>query len=311
MLRLDEKEALGRVMANDDYRITLRLEGSRAVRGMALSDFESFIENFLGALRKFARHKKGAPEGKTGQPEAGVAAATAFKLVEFRTGSGVATIEPITDDDQAEEKLVDAEPIQLTFLGAMLDHFERNEPLPVGAADRLRDAVLSAGEDGRLAISGPFRSSGTIKTVLIDISRIDRTQASLPPKRPEPIAFVSGNLHRVDFEPGKLAIRAPDGVDWVCEFPERLEPVVEALVNKNVWARGSGILKSPRLGKMTIESIESADIGIQGGLFTGEPVPDEELAAAQGIVEPQGLDVFAASEWTDEDEAFLAVLDEE
>lgn len=44
--------------------------------------------------------------------------------------------------------------------------------------------------------------------------------------------------------------------------------------------------------------------------LSGEPISDQELAAAQGILVPQGLDAFAAPEWTEADEHFLAVLDE-
>lgn len=43
-------------------------------------------------------------------------------------------------------------------------------------------------------------------------------------------------------------------------------------------------------------------------LFSGEPIPEQDLVSAQGIAGPQGLDAIAAIEWTDEDEAFLVAL---
>ena len=41
---------------------------------------------------------------------------------------------------------------------------------------------------------------------------------------------------------------------------------------------------------MALVSIRAVEQGVQTGLFSGEPVPDEELAAAQGIVGPPGFD---------------------
>ena len=51
-------------MTVEAEKITLRLEGSRAKRGVALADFENFIENFIAALRDFDRDRRGAPTRK-------------------------------------------------------------------------------------------------------------------------------------------------------------------------------------------------------------------------------------------------------
>src|ERR1700692_2086243 len=94
----------GQVMNKTIDPITLRLEGSRAERGISLSDFETFIDSFITALRDFDRDKRGAPTRKSGHPEARAEAVAAFRLVGFREGSAVAIIEPELkgDDDGVE-----------------------------------------------------------------------------------------------------------------------------------------------------------------------------------------------------------------
>lgn len=74
-----------------DNQITLTLEGSRAEHGVSLSDFESFIESFLGALRDYDRSRRGAPTRKPGRLERRAEAVTAFRLVRFEPGSGRAS----------------------------------------------------------------------------------------------------------------------------------------------------------------------------------------------------------------------------
>jgi hypothetical protein len=293
--------------------ITLRLEGARAKRGVALSDFENFIDSFLAALRDFDRDQRGAPTKKSGHPEARAAAVTSFRLVGFREGSGIATIEPELAPPNGDTEAIaglDAEPIQLTNLRSLLVSVEEERELPESVTDALEQARRAVGDDGTLAVdvSCPENSQKPSLQVVIDAARIKRIrEAGKAPLRPV-VSSISGRLHQVDFEPDKLAIRASDGVDWACSFPEELEHQVETLVNRLVWASGSGVLQSPRRGTMKLAEIKAVEQGIQTGLFSREPIPDDQLAAAQGISGPQGLDAVAAVEWTDADDAYLAAL---
>src|SRR5690606_674114 len=59
-------------------RVTLRIEGSRAVSGVGLSDFESFIKHFLRALRVFHRSLRREPAKKPGRPDRHEELVTAF-----------------------------------------------------------------------------------------------------------------------------------------------------------------------------------------------------------------------------------------
>jgi hypothetical protein len=291
--------------------ITLRLEGARARRGVVLSDFETFIDSFLAALRDFDRDRRGEPTKKSGHPEARAAAVTSFRLVGFREGSGIATIEPeLALADEDSESLVDSEPLQMANLRALLSTVEREEPLPDSVTDSLEKAVRSAGEDGTLSVEVPKPGDASMNCipVLIDAERIARIRAAKQTPPPRLVTSISGRLHQVDFEPDKLAIRASDGVDWICSFPDELESLVEVLVNRFVWATGSGTLQSPRRGSMQLAGIKAVEEGIQTGLFSGEPISEDDLAKAQNVTGPQGLDAVGVPEWTDADDAYLAAL---
>lgn len=293
--------------------ITLRLEGARARRGVALSDFETFIYSFIAALRDFDRDRRGAPTRKSGHPEARARAVTAFRLVAFREGSGIATIEP----DQAEttfeaEPMVETEPISLANLRALLESVEQEEPLPDSVTEALEKALRSVGDDGSLAIEISGQPAEIdVRPVTIDLGRLQRIRAAEQTPAPRKVSSISGRLHQVDFEPDRLAVRASDGVDWVCSFPEALENQVATLVNRVVWARGTGVQQSPRRGTMALTAIEAIDDGIQTSLFTAEPIPLAHLETSQGITRPQGFGVLVATDWTDEDDAYLAALAED
>jgi hypothetical protein len=62
---------------------------------------------------------------------------------------------------------------------------------------------------------------------------------------------------------------------------------------------------------MSLSDIKGIEQGQQTGLFTGEPISDQDLAAAQGITGPQGLDAIGIEQWSDADEAYLAALAED
>lgn len=300
-------------MNEDPKPITLRLEGARAKRGVSLSDFETFIDSFLAALRDFDRDQRGAPTKKSGHPEARAAAVTSFRLVGFRQGSGIATIEPeVTQPEDGAARMLDTEPVQMINLRALLSSLDREEPLPDSVIDPLEKAVKSAGDDGVLSVEVPNREGRAedCPPITIDTQRIARIRAATQTTPPRLVTSISGRLHQVDFEPDKLAIRASDGVDWACTYPEELENQVEALVNKFVWATGSGALQSPRRGSMKLAEIRAVEEGIQAGLFSGEPVSESDLAARQGITAPQGLEALGAAEWTEADDAYLSALTE-
>lgn len=304
-------------MTKTSDSIILRLEGARATRGVALSDFETFIENFLAALRDFDRDRRGTPTRKAGAPEGPAAMVSAFRLIDFRPGSGIATIEPdVTEGRDATEAMVDAEPAQVANLCAMLAQVEEERDLPPPVTESLQKACRTLGVDGSITVDMGRLRFGSRKTglrrVVIDTERLERIsrQVSPPPSVPK-VETISGLLHQVDFEPDKLAIRVSDGVDWVCEFPEELVPKVETMVNRLVWARGRGALQSPRRGTMKLAEIKRIEQGTQTDLFTQESIPEEQLAADQGVRGPQGLDALSAPEWTEADDAYLAALTED
>lgn len=293
--------------------ITLRLTGSRAERGISLSDFETFIESFIAAVRDFDRDRLGKETRKTGHPEARAQRVAAFRLIGFREGSAVAVLEPDLPrtEDAETERLLDAEPLQVENLRALVGACQREEELPRSVSDALKRMVQSGGEDARLSVElGGSDDRGSQTAVVIDLDRIRRIRAAHPPAPPQPVTSISGHLHQVDFEPDKMAIRASDGVDWVCSFPEALEARVAALVRRVVWARGSGELQSPRRGTMEVREIRAAEQGMQSDLFSSEALDEDRLAAAQGIKGPQGLEALGVDEWDEDDDAYLAALTE-
>jgi hypothetical protein len=301
-------------MSEHTDSITLRLEGERAQRGISLSDFETFIDSFISALRDFDRDQRGAPTRKSGHPEARAEAVAAFRLVGFREGSAIATIEPekpSLDDEIAP--ILDAEPIQVSTLRSLLSTIEHEAAMPDSVTEALEKAVRSAGEDGSLTVEFDTRGEDgePAPAVRIDAARIERIRTAHQAPEPRIVSSVSGRLHQVDFEPDKLAIRASDGVDWSCSFPEELEQQVELLVNRLVWASGEGKLLGPRRGTMALGAIRAVEQGTQTSLFSGEPISDTELAAAQGITAPQGLNALGVEDWSDADEAYLAALTED
>jgi hypothetical protein len=285
----------------------LRLEGSRAERGVSLSDFESFIDGFLAALRDFDRDRRGAQTRKSGHPERRAAAVTAFRLVHFEPGSGIATIEPETGAPTGVEELpFDVVPIALENLQALVADMEEEREVSQAVTDALGKACRALGADGSIQIDLP-RYLGA-RSARIDLRRLERL-SHLAPESPDEVRSVSGRLHLLDVEPDKLAIRSSSGVDWTCKYPAELETRITRLVGHLVWAEGSGRLTGPHRGTMTIDRIEPVDQADQSTMFTSEPLPDADLLSSQGITGPQGLAVLAEADWDNEtDDPYLAVL---
>jgi hypothetical protein len=289
-----------------DRKITLTIKGTRAQRGVSLSDFESFIDSFLGALRDYDRAGRGEPARKSGHPDRRAEAVTAFRLVEFQTGSGVATIEPElvgTEDDQLP---VDEMPLSLTILQALADDLAAERPVPEPVLDALGKACRAVGADGSVSIDLPDATTGPL---LVDGGLLARVAlANNGDGHDEIVRSASGRLHLLDLEPDRLGIRTANGVEWSCRYPEALEQHVKNLLDRIVWVEGSGRLSSPLRGSMMIERIEPVDME-QSALFTTVPVDEKDLLARQGITAPQGLESLSDLEWDDEtDDAYLAAL---
>lgn len=288
-----------------DTPITLTIRGARAERGVSLSDFESFIENFLGALRDYDRARRGAPTRKSGHPDRRAEAVTAFRLVGFQTGSGVATIEPELVRVADDQLPVGDVPVSLVTLRALAGDLIAERTVPDPVLDALRRACRSVGADGsvEIALTGDANAPLTV-----DCALLDRVALATETGTDDLVSSISGRLHLLDLEPDRLGIRTASGVEWSCRYPEALEERVKAMLDRIVWAEGDGKLTSPLRGSMTIERIESVDVE-QSTLFTATPVDEDELLARQGISAPQGLAALSYADWDDEtDDAYLAAL---
>ena len=287
--------------------IILRLEGSRAEHGVSLSDFESFIDSFLSALRDFDRGRRGEPARKSGHPERRAEAVTAFRLVHFAPGSGIATIAPDRRASSGDEPLpLDEIPLAVENLRALIDQIDAGAAVSEPVTEALGRACRALGSDGSIEVEFPPEIRPAPGT--IDLPRLERA-GRLPQAGPAEVHNVSGRLHLLDVEPDRLAIRTASGVDWTCKYPEELESTVTRLIGQVVWAQGDGQLTSPLRGTMTIERVESVEQGEQATLFTPEPTPDSDLLARHGITGPQGLAALADPGWDeDADRAYLEAL---
>lgn len=290
-----------------DSQITLTIQGARAQRGVSLSDFESFIDNFLAALRDYDRAGRGESTRKSGHPDKRAAAVTAFRLVRFQTGSGIATIEPDQTAVEDAQLQVDDVPLSLATLRALVSDLTAETSVPEPVVEALGKACRSVGSDGTVAIQ--MGGGGADSRLVVDAELLDRVALAGNKPTDEDVRSVSGRLHLLDLEPDRLGIRTANGAEWSCRYPEQLEPRVKSLLDRIVWVEGDGRLTSPLRGSMTVERIEPVDEVEQSTLFTLVPATEEELLNGQGISAPQGLDTFSDPEWDDEtDDAYLAAL---
>ncbi|MHB1538355.1 MAG: hypothetical protein ACYCUM_06960 [Solirubrobacteraceae bacterium] len=291
----------------DDKQITLTIEGERAQRGVNLSDFENFIESFLGALRDYDRARRGELTRKPGRLERRAQAVTAFSLVRFEPGSGIATIEVERLAEPEDEELpLDEVPVALENLRALADDLDRATELPRDVTSALQAACRAVGQDGSIRID--FPQSIRAEPARIDLPSLARFDGLSAPVE-ERTQSVSGRLHILDIEPDRLAIRTASGIDWTCAYPAELESKITQLIDSSVWAEGAGHMTGSQRGSMTIARIEPVEQGAQSPLFTDEPIADAMLLASQGIAGPQGLAQLADPEWDDAtDSAYLAAL---
>lgn len=298
-------------MASRDPKIVLDLHGSRAARGVELDALEEFIEQFRRALREFARSQRGEMAARGGHPDAQDAAATAFRLVKFRTGSGVATLEPVplADDPDGESVLGlgDVESRASLTLRGLLDAVEGEEAVEPPVVEALASARKAIGPDGHFGI----KRAGEKQRTVIDEARIEGLR-----RRNEDLAeedrwlSVTGRLHfiEVDFPQRRVGVRAPDGTDWVCSYDETIKALVTTLIEKLVTVEGEGRKVSPKGGRLTVSRIEALPEYPQDELFTDEPVPLAQLRSTQGVEAPQGLAALIDPEWVD-DEAGQSYLE--
>jgi hypothetical protein len=287
---------------SDDTQITLKITGARAQRGVSLSDFESFIDNFLAALRDYDRAGRGEPTKQAGHEDRRAAAVTAFRLVGFATGSGIAYLEPeaVAEDVQLP---VDDVALSLATLRSITDDIEHGRELPATVVASLQKACRTAGADGAVSIGLP----GITAPVVLDGPTLERLSQT-PSAEAAEVSSVSGRLHLIDVEPGRVGIRTTAGIEWLCSYPPELEARVMTLIRHVVWAEGSGSLSSPLRGSFTLSRIDGLEAE-QGTLFTTAPASDAELSSEQGIATPQGLDSLADQGWDDQtDDAYLAAL---
>jgi hypothetical protein len=288
-----------------DTKITLTIKGARAERGVSLSDFESFIDSFLAALRDYDRADRGEPTRKSGHPDRRAEAVTAFRLVGFQTGSGVVTIEPELVAGEDDQLPVDDMPLSLTTLRALADDLRAERPVPAPVLDALGKACRAVGADGSVSVDLPGAGAGPI---VVDSHLLDRVALAKDADGCDEVKSASGRLHLLDLEPDRLGIRTASGVEWSCRYPGALEQRIKSLLDRIVWVEGNGRLTSPLRGAMTIERIEPVDME-QSVLFTTAPVDEEALLARQGITAPQGLQSLSDPEWNDEtDHAYLLAL---
>jgi hypothetical protein len=286
-------------------KVVLRLTGSEAEHGLPLANLAAFVNSFRGALRDFDRQRRAERTKRGGHPSGREELVTSFRLVEFKPGSAIMTLEPFTphDGESPQEELADdAELLALQNLDSFLGSLEQpDEGFDAAVADALENARRSLGPDGRIEIKAPRKR----RRVVIDA---DATQALEHRVRRYATRAqrVSGRLHMIDVEPDQVKIRTGDNVDWICTYPEELERTVLGLLTKRVWATGVGALQSAVRGTLNVERIEEIPESEQTTLFSLDRVALTELLYVQGITEPQhGIELVPDDVSDEELDSFL------
>jgi hypothetical protein len=297
-------------MEAQDQSVIIDLHGSKATRGVELDGFQRWLEHFRRALRDFERSRSPRREQvkRTGRPGPVSDLATAFRLVEFRIGSGIATLEPVDMPDADQLDMAHPEAPAIRNLRSLMESVEAGS-VNRAVVEALEDARKSVGDDGSFGIKLDKRKNGKTTIDSETIERLGSASKETPPALTE--MTVSGLLHLIEVEePECVAIRDRSGIDWLCTFEPELEAKVLRLVKSIVWATGTGGLTTPRSGKMHLREIREVPRYEQSSLFTFERVPLEELEAEQGIAEPQGLAAVQDPEWADDeqDRAYLALV---
>jgi len=295
-------------MTNADTSITLTLKGERAKEGITLDAFDGFITHFTSALRCHYRASQSEPTRKTGHPLSKEQFATSFRLVDFRVGSAIAVLQPPLADVESGTLLdSDVPTLAWTNVDDLLAAAEAGMYLDDDVAAELEAATRSLGRDGSFAVD--YHSGGRSRSHTFDLPGLARLRAPQSIETPRP-QTITGHLHAIDLEPGQVAIRTASGADWRCSYSGDLEQHVLTLVGTRVWARGMGKATSTRAGTLDVAEIHPVAVYEQTALFTGLPVPIDELMARQAIGSPQGLAAFADPEWEpgEESDRFLEAI---
>lgn len=290
-------------------RVILDLHGARARRGVDIDAFEAFLEHFRGALREYARAGEGTIPRKGGRPLAREAAAAAFRLVEFHPGSGVATLAPSVSSTADSDDLLPGEPGEAlavtTLRGLLGGAVDASERLPGPVVEALGSARRAMGEDGSFGVK--ITGDREVPRVLFDEMSMKRLQRPSEPDTTDVAVTVTGRLHMIEADPPnrRVGIRAQDGVDWTCTYPDHLHPLVTTLIEWLVRTTGTGRRLTPTTGHLRIDRLDAIPEHAQDALFTVETIPVGQLRAEQEIEQPQGLDALVDETWEDDEESRL------
>lgn len=287
-------------------QVVLDLHGSRARVGIEIDAFESFIARFRTAIREYFCASHGGIARSGGRPGPRDAAATAFRLVDFHTSSGIATLKPpLTAEMAAEDTALDpGEALSITTLRSMLSAIDAGERLPVPVVEALGKARRAIGDDGCFGVKVSGRRQSL--RVVIDQGRMTRLQ---PPDNDaeDTTIRVTGRLHMIEVDPpGRcVAILGQDGIDWTCSYPDELHMIATTLIDRLVRVEGEGRRASSGTGRLTITRLEPIPEHTQDVLFTVETVSRAQLLAEQQIDRPQGLDAFVDEDREDDERSRL------
>jgi hypothetical protein len=287
-------------------QVVLDLHGARAQQGVEIDAFEIFFQHFRAALREFFRASRGAIPRSGGRPVARDAAAAAFRLVEFRTGSGIATLEPALPGDlTAEDFMLDpGEALSITTLQSLLIAICADQRLSAPVVEALGSARRAIGDDGcfGVEISGSRQSP----RVVIDQEGMKRLQRAEGGSQDAP-TNVTGRLHMIEVDqPGRrVGIHGQDGVDWTCSYADEMHLMVKTLIERLVRAEGVGRRVTATTGRLAITRLEPISEHTQDVLFTVETVSLQQLLSEQQIDRPQGLDALVDEHWEDDEESRL------
>ncbi len=174
----------------------------------------------------------------------------AFRLVGLESGSAVLTLEPMGRVSEAGESLVEADgQLAMSNLVSLVESLDSGVELDVDVVAALGSARRSLGDGGTIEIEAP--AARGYARVSVDEALLQ----SFEPKTGgfgEAVRQVSGRLHLIDVEPDRVGIRAPNGVEWSCHYPEELEERIKQLIDRAVVVTGRGRKFSALRGTMTI-----------------------------------------------------------
>lgn len=281
-----------------NHVIVIDLHGSKARRGVDLDGLQLFLENFRRTLREFERvSSRRSPVPRTGRPDTAAGLASAFRLIRFEVGSGIATLEPAAPAAGSSQlPLPDVASAATANLEGLLEAIDGRGELDDSVLDALEGSRRALGDDGSFGVCVASRGRS-----VVDAESLQRLRKQVQCLTDEPLT-VSGRVHLIEIEePSKVAIRATDGTDWICVYRPELEPRVLGLVKQLVWARGTGARTSTGRGRMQLETIDPVPVHVQATLFSERQREATELANEQGVAGPQGLASTTDPEWADDE----------